>query len=41
MLKELKLSEKEAITGEKIHEILFTEKKYKVPHGWQQIISYF
>jgi len=41
MLENLNLSEKEPLTGEKIHEVLFVEGKYKIPYGWSQILGYF
>ena len=41
MLENLDISEKEPLTGEKIHEILFKQKKFKIPSGWSQIIEYF
>jgi hypothetical protein len=41
MLENLKLTDKEPLTGERIHEILFQEHKYKIPYGWSQIIGYF
>lgn len=41
MLEDLKLTDKEPLTGEKIHEVLFNTQTYKVPYGWAQIIGYF
>jgi hypothetical protein len=41
MLEDLKLTDKEPLTGEKIHEVLFKHNSYKIPYGWPQIIGYF
>jgi hypothetical protein len=40
MLRQLQLSD-DTLTGEKIHEVLFQEAKYKTPSTWKAFVSYF
>jgi len=40
MLRKLDLSDEE-LTGERIHEVLFQDAKYKTPATWKAFVSYF